>query len=152
MRLGLHSPACFGKLGSVNLIKVVRLAAKVAVEQMKGVQMDILKHTLCHGGGTFHVDGVPTPDTARVGYYVGVGSVAVVPASAPSAAVAAINRGIEQARAHGALLGTWIDRDTGQLYVDISGWYPNLDTALVVARRRGELAVWDVANSAEIRV
>ena len=47
-------------------------------------------------------------------------------------------------------LGTWIDGDV--VWLDASEIYEDLDTALTVARERGEKAIWDFANQREIYV
>jgi hypothetical protein len=47
--------------------------------------------------------------------------------------------------------GIWTDTETGLVYVDLSERYDDLYTALAVATARGELAIWDVASSKEVR-
>lgn len=47
--------------------------------------------------------------------------------------------------------GIWEDSVTGLVYVDLSERYDDLYTALAVATARGELAIWDVASSKEVR-
>lgn len=49
-------------------------------------------------------------------------------------------------------VGGWIDTETGEAYIDISRWYKKQGTALNSARVLNELAIWDLANRAEIRI
>lgn len=48
--------------------------------------------------------------------------------------------------------GVWVDSDTGKIYFDAVTHMNYKSYALSVARSRGEIAVWDIANSKEIRV
>lgn len=48
-----------------------------------------------------------------------------------------------------AFFGSWVDGDT--LYLDVSQRFADCGVALIVAAQRDELAIWDVANGAEIR-
>lgn len=49
-------------------------------------------------------------------------------------------------------VGWWVDEETGKIHIDAVEWYERSERALYTARGRGEIAVWDVANSREIRV
>jgi hypothetical protein len=49
-------------------------------------------------------------------------------------------------------LGAWIDQKEGRLYIDVSQHVIVKQYAEELAKERGELAIWDVANSAEIRL
>lgn len=51
----------------------------------------------------------------------------------------------------GYFAGIWKDSDTGLIYVDISRNVTDLYAALAIADARGELAIWDVASSKEVR-
>lgn len=51
-----------------------------------------------------------------------------------------------------AYLGTWIDTDTDTVYFDLSEHFTDRTEAMRVARIRGEIAIWDIANGAEIRL
>lgn len=58
-----------------------------------------------------------------------------------------------RAEGHADTIGGWIDRkDEGRTHLDGNDWYPLLDTALEVARERGERAVWDIAAQEDIYV
>lgn len=48
-------------------------------------------------------------------------------------------------------LGVWIDY-TNVLHVDLGDTYYTLESALVVAAKRGELAIWDREERTEIRL
>lgn len=48
------------------------------------------------------------------------------------------------------LMGTWVD--SGVVYAEASEWYADYETAILVAKEREELAIWDVAAKQEIRL
>jgi len=48
--------------------------------------------------------------------------------------------------------GVWADEETGKVYIDAVDWTYDLVAALTVGRNRGEIAVWDIAQGAEIRI
>lgn len=48
---------------------------------------------------------------------------------------------------HG-LMGTWVDN--GTVYAEASEWIEDYETAILEAKLRGELAIWDVANKTSI--
>tara|TARA_R110000796_G_scaffold125379_1_gene239930 strand:- start:132 stop:506 length:375 start_codon:yes stop_codon:yes gene_type:complete len=43
----------------------------------------------------------------------------------------------------GHVFGTWLDKDTGKYYIDISTTYDSLEWALRMAKQRNELAIYD---------
>ena len=49
-------------------------------------------------------------------------------------------------------IGGWVDEEDGKAYLDGNTWIPDLETALKVARERGELAVWDIARGVSVYV
>lgn len=49
-------------------------------------------------------------------------------------------------------LGGWLDKETDELWFDVSDKYNVKEYALMIAADRGELAIWDIASSEEIRV
>lgn len=49
-------------------------------------------------------------------------------------------------------VGFWVDTETGLVYVDLVDWFKSERDALHLARVRGEIAVWDIANAQEVRV
>lgn len=51
--------------------------------------------------------------------------------------------------APGGMFGVWTD-DDGTRYVDKVEVFHQLDGALMIAEARGELAIWDVAQGAEV--
>ena len=55
-------------------------------------------------------------------------------------------------RADTPFVGFWLDTETGKIYFDLVDWYRSVRDALHLAKVRGELAVWDVACEAEIRL
>lgn len=46
------------------------------------------------------------------------------------------------------LMGTWVDN--GTVYAEASEWHADYETAILEAKKRGELAIWDVANKTSI--
>lgn len=56
------------------------------------------------------------------------------------------------ARNSGEYFGIWRDDATGKYHADISEHYADRETAIEIARQRGEIAIWDLANGTEIRV
>jgi len=49
-------------------------------------------------------------------------------------------------------LGMWIDKETGQAYVDLSQRFFYVSDAMESAKFFGELAIWDLSEGKEIRV
>ena len=49
-------------------------------------------------------------------------------------------------------LGTWLDPDTGLVYLDISDNLDNLDTAVTLGVERAQLAIYAVEQGETIRV
>lgn len=47
--------------------------------------------------------------------------------------------------------GVWVDKEDGQIFFDAVDHMQTLEDALNIGRERGELAVWDIENSKEIR-
>jgi hypothetical protein len=52
----------------------------------------------------------------------------------------------------GSFVGGWIDKETGQAYVDLSVHMDSKRNALLAASIMKETAIWDLANNEEIRV
>lgn len=52
----------------------------------------------------------------------------------------------------GTIIGVWNDTETGKVWVDKSKYFDNLVNALFWARQFNQLAIWDNANSKEIRL
>lgn len=48
--------------------------------------------------------------------------------------------------------GVWVDQETGKVYFDTSTLMYYERYAIPLAAQRGEIAIWDIANSREIRV
>lgn len=117
--------------------------------------MDLKEITERDGGVTVSLaTGKMNPHDA--GYYVG-GLVPSVTLHKDSNAVAyALTadsfRNRIPVNLDGAYLGTWIDTDTDTVYFDASEHFTNRTEAMRVARLRGELAIWDIANGEEIRL
>lgn len=50
-----------------------------------------------------------------------------------------------------ATRGSWLDAETGTLYLDLSSHHADFSEALNALHVRGELALWDVADAVERR-
>lgn len=48
------------------------------------------------------------------------------------------------------LMGTWVD--SGVVYAEASEWIEDYETAILIAKEREELAVWDVANKVSLYI
>lgn len=48
------------------------------------------------------------------------------------------------------LMGTWVE--DGTVYAEASEWFEDYETATLEAKKRGELAIWDIANRASIYI
>jgi hypothetical protein len=63
-----------------------------------------------------------------------------------------ISQNFKRATEEGMFIGAWIDRETDVAYVDLSLHYENRAEAIHDAKALGELAIWDLGASEEIRV
>ncbi len=98
-------------------------------------------------GGTVRRSGDPLPSR---GYYVGGLCESLVFES-----VADVDRG-EVAWFIGnhfaSYYGVWVDTDDNKVYIDAVSHFIFRKNALVAGKARGEIAVWDIKNSCELRV
>lgn len=98
-------------------------------------------------GGTAHLAGWDLP---AHGYFVGgAGAVLVFPS--PETMDRALIRMFCE-RAQSSWVGWWTDEETGKVYVDQTDWLTAQDLAARAARRRHEIAFWDIGREREIRV
>lgn len=90
----------------------------------------------------------PLPDT---GYYVGgkVPSLVIDPLATPWT-IESVVAWVESHRSD--YVGVWLEHDTGLFHVDMSDWVVNRSYALGLAKRRGELAIYDIRHASDIRV
>ncbi|HKZ21138.1 MAG TPA: hypothetical protein VJQ57_13640 [Acidimicrobiia bacterium] len=101
-------------------------------------------------GGTLKLDGLPLPE---VGYFVGGLIPALVVPHDESAESEIEDFLLDAGTAPGVdFLGWWTDSEDGRLWVDGSDWHLLRTDALRVAAERGEIAIYDIAGQAEIRV
>lgn len=49
-------------------------------------------------------------------------------------------------------IGSWIDKETGSVYIDISQHFTDRAVAIHTAIFHDEIAIWDLAASAEIKI
>jgi hypothetical protein len=115
---------------------------------------DLILGLLASGGATLDTTTGIAP---RDGYMVGVAGHGIAPPIPVDGrhSVALVSNWIEReadllARDN-AYVGAWRDEDGGRDYFDVSLRYGSLDEALAVARQTGEIAVWSLHESREIR-
>lgn len=98
------------------------------------------RDTITQGGGSF-VPASGSPARLRARFVVG-GRVATVkvPRDVAPSTLASVLAGFA-GDAGSEVVGTWVDGST--VYVDACDTFQSRTTALKVARRRGELAIWD---------
>lgn len=105
-------------------------------------------------GGTVKVDGGPAPTT---GYMVGGVTPELVVDMESGDAHTRYGKVVDWVRNAvaefpDANVGWWRDDATGFYHLDVSENWVDLVPATVAAVARGEIAIWDLANSEEIRV
>ena len=113
----------------------------------------VMTRTLTNGGGTFdRLTGEPVEPTT--GYAVGLPGGQKVDGKETNLALlsTAIRRVSRDARA--PYLGTWMaDTLTGSaVYVDPVVILPDRESAVLLARALGELAIWDFGKGREVHV
>lgn len=52
----------------------------------------------------------------------------------------------------GKYMGTWLDTETGKLWLDVSTNFTDKGEAMRAAAKQGEIAIWDVSAGDEIRI
>lgn len=95
-------------------------------------------------------DGGATVSVSRAtGRYIcgGVRTVVAGRHAAPESVAAGL-----VTRRHVDTIGSWLDSETGRVYLDAGTRHATRAVALRVARVRGELAIWDEQLMREIRV
>jgi hypothetical protein len=63
-----------------------------------------------------------------------------------------INQRFDIGTSENMFIGGWVDSEDGKVYIDLSEKFNVKEYALMIAADRGEIAIWDLANSQEIRV
>jgi hypothetical protein len=93
----------------------------------------------------------PLHSTPLSGYMVGFKPIAIIPADdvLSNAVLADAIKMVKETDLH-LFIGGWLDNNTA--YYDISQHIPDRDIALETARLRGELAIFDLSTTQEIRV
>lgn len=97
-----------------------------------------------HTDGTFSVDGAALP---MHGYYVGSG--ATITGHPDVFDTLSVQLFVNRSSA--PFIGVWTDTETGIVYLDETRWFESKSDALQFASARGELAIWDIANTEETR-
>lgn len=106
-------------------------------------------------GGTLHARGQwmgGRTHTITTGYYVGGMAPALSAPSADCHTIAAWLYEIGVERRAPEYVGWWVDTETGVTHLDSVAHADTLALALVLGASAGELAVWDIAAGAEIRI
>lgn len=108
-----------------------------------------------NGGGSFSFNGEEIPTS---GYMVGgvTPSVILDPGTTLPRLILDLLHFYQRNQEHldkdGLFLGTWVDPETGKIYLDVSQRVADLEEALKIGDLRGEIAIWDVINGQEISV
>lgn len=104
----------------------------------------IITDTLANNGGTFR-NGVNISDTLISGYVVG----GIVPSEiVPVEDSAELARVVSQFVGAYEYVGTWLHN--GEIHIDAVEVYQDKHEAIAVGLQRGEIAIWNVADSEEI--
>jgi hypothetical protein len=108
--------------------------------------------TIINGGYTYRPD-VSTP---RTGYMVGgIVQEVIVPLEQFSSKdvhdFAMANQ--DDLKLHTAsFIGTWVDRSTGMVHLDLSEHFSGLDAAMAIAQSAGEKAIYGIEHGEDIPV
>jgi hypothetical protein len=107
-------------------------------------------HSFGENGGTVStVRGVPVP---KSGYVVGVSGFGIKVPTPPFPDVSLIEEWVKwrlpYATGVNRGMGSWTDN--GYVYFDVVETYGEKLTAMLKARQRGEIAVWDISKGEEI--
>lgn len=113
------------------------------------VQVDHVLEVLTRPeGGTIALDGAALPAT---GFFVGgIVSPLIYDEDDDPQDIEEFVKHIDDLNAD--YLGWWTDSEDDRLWIDATDWYESLTAALVVAKYRNEIAIYDIANQQEIRV
>lgn len=113
----------YGGIRGVTLARETRANGGVTLD-LSSPTMDIARHTYGYyvaGLQKAHTFDLKDADTRNYQYALG--------------AAYAATQGL-------GLMGTWVDQ--GVVYAEASEWYADYETAMLVAKERGELAIWDI--------
>ena len=121
---------------------------------------DLIVGTALNGGSTQSLRGESVPDS---GFMVGgftdsliFDSLLVTDANHWAVSFNGIanwvNNNLTLATDPGMYVGGWIDKETNSMYVDLSKLFVDQEAAILMAKELGEIAIWDLENSKEIRV
>jgi hypothetical protein len=120
---------------------------------------DLIATAHANGGGTFYYDPdslsfVNTAELYRDGYYVAAPvkyefqTANLIPADI----LGMVHKHELYAGRTNRYLGLWFNSVTGIWYLDISHYFVDKWDAMMVGKKHNQIAIWDVANSAEILV
>ena len=110
----------------------------------------IIRETKNNGGGSYSIKG----QEAKKGFMVSIRDCEVIELKDLSyvSLLKIINKNNDLLKKYNIYLGTWLDVKSGKLFIDISKNYINKKTALKVAGKTNQLAIWDIASGCEIRL
>ena len=112
---------------------------------------EIIEHTAMNGGASINMATGKVPDA---GYMVSrVGSEVITEAPLTREVVEGFTQAYQDELDNSdTYLGTWVDPDTGLVYLDISDNLDNLDTAVALGAEREQLAIYAVEQGETIRL
>ena len=110
----------------------------------------ILSETKINGGGSYSING----QEPKKGYMVSIRDCEVLDLKDLNyiSLSKVINKNNDLLKKNNIYLGTWIDVRSNKLFIDISKNYKNKKTALKVAGKNNQMAIWDIVNGCEIRL
>jgi hypothetical protein len=120
---------------------------------------DVIASAHLNGGGTFYYDPltfefVNTAELYRDGYYVAapVKYEFQTKTLIPADILSMVHKWELYAGRTNRYLGFWFNSENETWYLDISHYFVDKWDAMMVGKKHNQIAIWDVANSAEILV
>jgi len=115
------------------------------------IAADLLAARINGGGGTVStVAGQRLPTT---GYVVGINGLgSIIEPSDPEAIAKWVASTLASTLEAGRYVGIWEDKGTNLVYLDVVKVLPERVPAESLARKSGEIAIWDLKGKSEIRV
>ena len=112
---------------------------------------DIIEHTAMNGGASINMATGKVPDAGFMVSRAGSEIITEMPLIREHLErfVQAYQDELDNSDTY---LGTWIDPDTGLVYLDISDNLDNLDTAVALGVEREQLAIYAVEQGETIRL
>ena len=109
---------------------------------------EIIEHTANNGGASINMATGNVPDTGYMVSRAGSEIITELPMMRDH-----LERFVQAYQDElDTYLGTWLDPETGLVYLDISDNLDNLDTAVALGAERAQLAIYAVEQEETIRV